>query len=99
MCNFGPTKKVLRKGTILASAEAYEGPILVADIAIYNLDNDDMALSSLKDIDLSATPAHLHVQVREVLSKHAKMWDGTLGVIRATEHAVHVPEGAAPMRA
>lgn len=99
VCNFGPTKKVLNKGTILAAAEAYEGPILVADLATDNVDNDDKASSSLEDIDHSAAPAHLHVQIRDMLSKHAKMWDRTIGVIRATEHAIHVPEGAAPIRA
>lgn len=82
VCNFGPTKKVLNKGTTPAFAEAYEGPILMADTRTDKVDNDDKASSSLEDIDLSAGPAHFHAQIREMLSKHAKMWDGTLGVIR-----------------
>jgi len=53
----------------------------------------------VEDVDLSEAPEHLHKQSQETLRTHAAMWDGTLGTINATEHAIVTPTDAVPIRA
>jgi len=53
----------------------------------------------VEDVDLSEAPEHLHKQIREMLRTHSAMWDGTLGTIHATEHAIVIPADAVPIRA
>jgi len=50
-------------------------------------------------VDLSEAPEHFHKQIREILRTHFAMWDGTLGTIPATEHAIFTPTDAVPFRA
>ena len=99
VCNFGTTKCVLKKGTTLAFAEAYEGPLLTTPMAEDPQGEEEDEPPSVDDVDLSDAPEYLHAQIREMLSKHSKMWDGTLGVIRATEHAIETLPGTVPIRA
>ena len=50
-------------------------------------------------IDLShVEDAELRGQIIAMLRKHAKMWDGTLGTIHATEHRIDLEPGTRPMR-
>jgi len=60
---------------------------------------DDASRDPLEDLDLSGAPEYLHKQIRDMLKTHSSMWDGTLGVIRATEHAIVTPSDALPIRA
>jgi len=53
----------------------------------------------LEDLDFSEAPEYLHKQIRDMLKTHLSMWDGTIGVIRATEHAIVTPPDALPIRA
>jgi len=46
----------------------------------------------------SVTP-NLHKQISDNLKTHSSLWGGTLGVIRATEHAIVTPPDALPIRA
>ena len=59
----------------------------------------DTSRDPLEDFDLSEAPEYLHKQIRDMLKTHSSMWDGTLGVIRATEHAIVTPPDALPIRA
>jgi len=53
----------------------------------------------VEDVDLSEAPEHLHKKIRKMLRTHSAMWDGTLGTIHATEHAIVTPTDAVPTRA
>jgi len=61
--------------------------------------SDYASRDPLEDLDLSEAPEYLHKQIRDMLKTHSSMWDGTLGVIRATEHAIVTPPDALPIGA
>jgi len=61
--------------------------------------SDDASRDPLEDQDLSEAPEYLHKQIRDMLKTHLSMCDGTLGVIRATQHATATPPDALPIRA
>jgi len=52
----------------------------------------------IENVDLSEAPEDLHKQIRDMLKTHTRMWDGTLGSIRATEHAIVTEPGTLPIR-
>lgn len=54
--------------------------------------------NSVDDIDLSRFPAEHHDRVRKMLSRFAPMWDGKLGTIEATEHAIDLEPDSVPFR-
>ncbi|GAB0498452.1 hypothetical protein MMPV_009796 [Pyropia vietnamensis] len=43
-------------------------------------------------------PAELHQRLDELIQKHHKLWDGDLGLIKATEHRIVLKPGAKPVR-
>jgi len=61
--------------------------------------SDDANRDPLEDLDLSEAPEYLPKQMRDMLKTHSSMWNGPLGVIRATEHATVIPPDALPIRA
>jgi len=89
----------------LGFAEPYQGPILSAVLDDSNPKDgtdtsaDDASRDPLEDLDLSEAPECLHKQIRDMLKTHSSMWDGTLGVNRATQHAIVTPPDALPIRA
>jgi len=105
LCNFGKDQVIVRKNSTLGFAEPYQGPMLSAVL----MDNDpkngteslhpDTSRDPLEDLDLSEAPEYVHKQIRYMLKTHSSMWDGTLGVTRATEHAIVTPPDALPIRA
>jgi len=105
VCNFGPDQAIVRKNSILGFAEAFQGAMLAAitdDKATQDTPTGDDTSSSVfpvEDVDLSEAPEHLHKQIRAMLRTHSAMWDGTLGTIHATEHAIVAPADAVPIRA
>jgi len=105
LCNFGKDQVIVRKNSTLEFAEPYQGPMISAVLDDNNpkdgTDNssDDASRDPLEDLDLSEAPEYLHKQIRDMLKTHSSMWDGTLGVIRATEHAIVTPPDALPIRA
>jgi len=102
--NFGKDQVIVRKNSTLEFAEPYQGPMLSAvlddNIPKDGTDNssDDVRRDPLEDLDLSEAPEYLHKQIRDMLKTQSSMWDGTLGVIRATEHAIVTPPDALPIR-
>jgi len=105
VCNVGPDEAIVRKNIILGFAEPVQGPMLDAiteEKATQDTPTGQDTSSSddpVEDVDLSEAPVHLHKQIREMLRTHSTMWDGTLGTIHATEHAMVTPEDAVPIRA
>ena len=67
-------------------------------------DQDTSVLTELKksksveDIPLSDVDKRFHKEIRDMLRKHASMWDGHLGEIKATEHRIEVDPEAKPIR-
>ena len=51
---------------------------------------------SADDVDLSHLPEKMQEKVRKLLRKYSKMYDGTLGEIRVTEHKIDLKEGSEP---
>jgi len=102
-CNFGPGTAIVRKNSILGFAESYQGPVLAA------VTEDTPSLDApqlnrtyggpVKVVDISEAHEYLHKRIREILRTHSSMWDGTLGTIHATEHAIVTPSDALPIRA
>jgi len=90
LCNFGKDQVIVRKNSTLGLAEPYQGPMLSAVMDENNpkdgtdTSSDDASRDPLEGLDLSEAPEHLHKQIRDMLKTHSSMWDGTLGVIRAT---------------
>jgi len=105
LCNFGKDQVIVRKNSTLGFAEPYEGPMLSAVLDDNNprdgtdISSDDASRDPLEDLDLSEAPEYLRMQIRDMLKTHSSMWDGTLGVIRATQHAIVTPPDALPIRA
>jgi len=105
LCNFGKDQVIVRKNSTLGFAEPYQGPMLAAVLDDNNpkdgtdTSSDDASRDPLEDLDLSEAPEYLHKQIRDMLKTHSSMWDGTLGVIRATQHAIVTPPDALPIRA
>jgi len=105
VCNFGPDQAIVHKNSILGFAGPFQGPMFAAiteEKATQDTPTgEDTSLSddSVKDVDLSEAPEHLHKQIREMLRTHSAMWDGPLGTIHATEHAIVTPADAVPIRA
>jgi len=105
LCNFGKDQVIVRKNSTIGFAEPYQGPMLSA----FSEDNGpkdgteppspDISRDPLENLELSEAPEYLHKQIRDMLTTHSSMWDGTLGVIRATEHAIVTPPDALPVRA
>jgi len=105
LCNFGKDQVIVRKNFTLGFAEPYQGPMSSAVLddntpkGGTNKSSDDASRDPLEDLDLSEAPECLHKQIRDMLKTHSSMWDGTLGVIRATEHAIVTLPDALPIRA
>lgn len=53
----------------------------------------------VEDVDISKALKHLHKQTREMLRTHSGMYDGTLGTVHATGHAIITPAKALPIQA
>jgi len=49
-------------------------------------------------LDLSEAPEYMHKKIRDMLKTHSSMWDGAVGVIRATGHAIVSPPDALSIR-
>jgi len=104
LCRFAKDQVIVRKNSTLGFAELYEGPMLSA----VSEDNDsengtesfhpDTSRDTLSDLKLSDAPEYLHKQIRRMLKTHSSMWDGTFGVIRATETAIATPPDALPIQ-
>lgn len=99
--DFGPGTAVLRKGSIIAFAERPKGHILSVDQPSQRHGEPDRVSTTnmLDGIDLNEAPAYLRGKIKEKLNRHNRMWDGTLGVVRATEHAIVTSPGTVPIRA
>jgi len=105
LCDFGEDKVMVRKASTLGFAEPYQGPMLSAVLDDNHpkdgtdTSSDDASRDPLEDLNLSEAPEFLHMQICDMLKTHSSMWDGTLGVIRATEHAIVTSPDALPIRA
>jgi len=105
LCNFGKDQVIVRKNSTLGFAEPYQGPMSSAVLDDKNpkdgtdTSSHDASRDPLEDFDLSNAPEYLHKQIRDILKTHSSMWDGTLNVIRATEHAKVTPPDTLPIRA
>jgi len=103
--NFGKDQVIVRKNSTLGFAEPYQGPMLSAVLDEKNPKDGTVTPSAntsrdpLEDLDLSEAPEYLHKQIRDMLKTHSSMWDGTLGVICATEHVIVTPPDALPIQA
>eukprot|EP00171_Calliarthron_tuberculosum_P007104 IDg7104t1 len=53
---------------------------------------------SVDDIPLTEVGKEWYERIRNMLSKHAGMWIGNLGRIKATEHRIELKEGVLPTR-
>jgi len=105
VCNFVPDEAIVRKNGILGFAKPFQGPMLTA-ITEKETTQDTPTVEDtpssddpVEDVDLSEAPEHLHKQIREMLRTHSTMWDGTLGTIHSTEHAIVTRTDAVPIRA
>ena len=105
LCKFGKDQVIVRKSSTLGFAEPYQGPMLSAVLKDNNPNDgtdtpsDDANRDPLEDLDLSEAPEYLHKQIRDMLRTHSSMWDGTLGVIRSTDHDIVTPPDALLIRA
>jgi len=105
LCDFGKDQVIVRKNSTLGFAEPYQGPTLSAVLDDKSpkdgtdTSSADTIRDPLDDLDLSEAPEYLHKQIHDMLKTHLSMWDGTLGVIRATKHAIVTPPDALPVRA
>lgn len=98
LCNVGPVRCILKKGSVVGYAETYSGPVVATvDKPPTPPPIDDNPTPSINDVDLTDAPKNLHKKIRTMLDKHRSMWDGTLGTIRATTHRIETPANASPV--
>ena len=55
---------------------------------------EDLLSATLRD---ERVDDDLHAEIIEMLRKHERMWNGTLGAIHATEHRIELVPGATPV--
>jgi len=100
-----PDEVIVRKISTLGFTEPYQGPMFSAvlddDSPKNGVDTSsaDTSRDPLEDLDLSEAPEYLHKQIRDMLKTHSSVWNGTLVVIRSTEHAIVTPPDALSIRA
>jgi len=105
LCIFGKDEVIVRKNSTLGFAEPYQRPMLSAVLHDNSPKNGtdtssaETARDPLEDLDPSEAPEYLRKKIRVMLKTHSSTWDGTLGVIRATEHAIVTFQDALPIRA
>jgi len=105
ICNCGKDQIIVRQNPTLVFAEPYQGPMLSAVLDDNNpkdgndTSSDDASRDPLEDLELTEAPEYLHKQIRDMLKTPLSPWDGTLGVISATEHAIVTSPDALPIRA
>jgi len=105
LCNFGKDQVIVRKNSTLGFAEPCQGPMFASVLDDNHpkdgtdTSSDDASRDPLEDLDLSEAPEYLHNQIGDMQKTHSSMWDGNLGVIRATQHAIVTPPDALPIRA
>jgi len=105
VCTFGPNQAIVRKMSIPEFAEQFQGPMLAAITEekatrdIRTGEGTPYSDDPVENVDLSEAPEHLHKQRREMLRTHSAKWNGALGSIYATKHALVAPTDAVPVRA
>jgi len=105
LCNFGKDQIIVRKNSTLGFAEPDQGPMLSAVLVDNNpkdgtdSSSDDASRDPLEDLDLSEAPEYQHKQIQDMLKTHLSMWDGILGFIRVTQHAIVTSPDTLPIRA
>jgi len=103
VCNFGPEQAITRTNSILGFAEPFQELMLAAKTEEKKTQDKPTGEDTLlpddpvEDVDLSGAPEHLHKQIGEILRTHSAMWDGTLGTVHATEHAIVTRTDAVPI--
>lgn len=99
--NFSPEDKYLQRGQTVATAG--KPPALVALVDPSRKQESREVEDWRDEVDLSHLPCEERSALREVLEKHSKMWDGTLGSVRGAIHRIdtgdHAPIHQAPRRA
>lgn len=96
LCNVGATTRYLKKGTVLGSAEMYEGPV-IATVDEKPQPPQDKPAPSVDSVDLADAPKHLHKRIRRMLEQHQVMWSGKLGTIHATVHRIETDDKVIPI--
>lgn len=100
-----PSKKDVRLpvGTVLATVTPFEGPVIeVTEEELHALERKAekraTATAAQMQIDLGHVPEELREKLKELVVKHQSLWDGTLGLIKNTEHRIRLRPGATPVR-
>lgn len=103
--HFGPDQALVCKSSFLGFAEPFQGAMLATkteDEATYTAPAHEGPQTFdvlVEDVDISKALKHLHKQTREMLRTHSGMYDGTLGTVHATGHAIITPAKALPIQA
>lgn len=56
------------------------------------------ALPAQPDVDLGNDPPELAKWLSKILQRHRTLWDGTLGLMRMTQHRIKLQSGVTPVR-
>lgn len=92
-------------GMKIASISTFEGNV----VAVTQQQWEDIGMAGSADQSSSSTaksptvhreniPECLHGRLDELIQKHHKLWNGDLGLIKATEHRIVLKPGARPVR-
>ena len=91
----------LPAGAKIGFVENYEGRILaVSPETLANLGGETPPAKETPpepEVDIGAVPDHLVQRLQNLLTKYHTLWDGSLGIIRQTEHRIQLKAGATPV--
>jgi len=86
-------------------ADRYEGNVTAVTTEQWQaLGTDSTSIQAPEDSDnrphihTENVPESFKARLDELIEKHHKLWDGSLGRIKATEHRIKLTPGAKPVR-
>jgi len=101
----GKTTKRFPVGMNLGFVDRYEGNVTAVTTEQWQaLGTDSTSTQAPEDSDnrphihTEDVPESFKARLDELIEKHQKLWDGSLGLIKATEHRIKLKHGAKPVR-
>lgn len=91
----------LPAGTKVGVVEHYEGSLLaVTQKMMDTLEKRASAPAQpvQPEVDLGNVPPELAERLTEILQRHSTLWDGTLGLMKQTQHRIQLKPGVTPVR-
>ena len=105
--NLSSSPKYFKSGAKFGYIDQHEGPVVAVTLNAGASSDPKSgkekhqaksAASPRPHVNMEGVPPRLRVQVERLLDQYHKLWDGQLGLMRATQHRIELKPGAPPIR-